>query len=604
MTNKLGFVVAASGVRKTESDLDRLRGRFEKLQKQGAKGFVIGAGAAITTAALNVVGEAVGRVTSFLGDSVDAASALDESLAKSGQVFRSHSSQVENWAKTASDAFGQSEQQALEAAGTYGNLLRAFGVGADQATEMSKALVELASDLASFNNTSVDDALVALRSGLSGETEPLKRYGIALSNARMRSELLAQGHRDLGATLTPLQKTTAAYAIIMRDSSLAQGDFARTSTGLANQQRILDATMSDLQATLGEELLPIQLEVTRAQIAMIKGLKTVGPEASDATSGLGRLLRSIPVVGTALRGLDAHTAQVAAHRAEVLADAGVDIERILADETTATYDALEASRAARFETDRLGGSFVDLGAAAGEAADDVSETEKAVRAAEKAARDAAKAFDELSDEIFGADIKAGDLAEAQEDLAEALKDPPQEGAAEWTIWNGKVAEAKQRVFDLEGQLARMAGDESYYRWLLDQQAAYGGVNDALSHQIELLRAKALLESGTAPVTFIDDYIDRISGDITLPGKPRARGGPVTAGSPYVVGEEGPELFVPRTSGTIVPNGAAGGGWSGGGGLTFVYSPTYSTASASEARAFAAAVGPDIIRWARSSGVAV
>jgi hypothetical protein len=107
---------------------------------------------------------------------------------------------------------------------------------------MSKTLVQLAADLASFNNTSVDDALVALRSGLSGEAEPLKRYGIALSDARMRQELMAQGVKDLGATLTPLQKTQAAYTLILKDSKLAQGDFARTSTGLANEQRIAAAS--------------------------------------------------------------------------------------------------------------------------------------------------------------------------------------------------------------------------------------------------------------------------------------------------------------------------------------------------------------------------
>ena len=61
-----------------------------------------------------------------------------------------------------------------------------------------------------------------------------------------------------------------------------------------------------------------------------------------------------------------------------------------------------------------------------------------------------------------------------------------------------------------------------------------------------------------------------SGIATLLGAPpipvRAMGGPVSSGSPYVVGEKGPELFVPHASGTIVPNhkmGSSGGGGSGG-----------------------------------------
>lgn len=188
---------------------------------------------------------------------IEAASGLDEAQSKVTQVFKGQSKEIEAWAATSATAFGQSKQQALEAAGTYGNLFQAFGLGEDQAASMSTSLTELAADLASFNNTSVDEALEALRSGVSGETEPLKRYGVAINDLRLREEALAQGLKVGKGPLDARTKALASYGLIMKDTSLAQGDFERTSDGLANKQRIVSARFKDLAASAGKALLPV-----------------------------------------------------------------------------------------------------------------------------------------------------------------------------------------------------------------------------------------------------------------------------------------------------------------------------------------------------------
>lgn len=188
---------------------------------------------------------------------VDAASALEESQSKVNVVFGESARVVEDFAKTSATAAGISRQAALEAAGTYGNLFQAFGVGREQAAEMSVTLVQLASDLASFNNTSTEDALQALRSGLSGETEPLKRFGVALNDVRLKQEALNLGLYSGKGNLDVAAKAQAAYALILKDTSLAQGDFARTSEGAANQQRILAAQFQNVRAEIGTALLPI-----------------------------------------------------------------------------------------------------------------------------------------------------------------------------------------------------------------------------------------------------------------------------------------------------------------------------------------------------------
>jgi hypothetical protein len=197
------------------------------------------------------------QVVQFGKDVIMAASNMNESLAKMQVVFGENASAVEKWADTSSTAMGMSKQSAVEAAGTYGNLFQAFGLGQQPAQEMSTILVQLASDLASFNNTSIDDAILALRSGLSGETEPLKKFGVALSEARLKEQAMSMGLiKSTKEALTPAAKAQASYALIMKDTILAQGDFARTGDGTANTMRTLQANMENAKAALGAGLLP------------------------------------------------------------------------------------------------------------------------------------------------------------------------------------------------------------------------------------------------------------------------------------------------------------------------------------------------------------
>jgi hypothetical protein len=200
---------------------------------------------------------AIGAAAVIGKNLVDAASALEESQSKVNVVFGDSVGIIEDFAAKSAVSAGISKQAALEAAGTYGNLFQAFGVGREQAANMSVTLVQLASDLASFNNTSVEDAIQALRSGLSGETEPLKRFGVALNDVRLKQEALNLGLYSGKGNLDVAAKSQAAYALILKDTALAQGDFARTSDGAANQQRILAAQFQNIRAEIGTALLPV-----------------------------------------------------------------------------------------------------------------------------------------------------------------------------------------------------------------------------------------------------------------------------------------------------------------------------------------------------------
>jgi hypothetical protein len=143
-------------------------------------------------------------------------------------------------------------------------LFRAFGINEQESAKMSTALVTLAADLASFNNVPIEDALLALRSGLSGETEPLKRFGIALTDVRLKQEATTLKIYDGVGQLSVAAKTQAAYSLILKDSALAQGDVGRTAGGLANQLKFLQSGIQDAKAGFGEALLPVVLNVVNA----------------------------------------------------------------------------------------------------------------------------------------------------------------------------------------------------------------------------------------------------------------------------------------------------------------------------------------------------
>lgn len=262
-----------AGIAQAEASLKGLDGTVAK-SSSAMTGFMnnakkVGATLGVAFAAQQVV--------QFGKDIIMAASDMNESIGKMNVVFGQNAKQVEAWANTSATAMGLSKQSAIEAAGTYGNLFQAFGLGQPAAQKMSTSLVQLASDMASFNNTSVDDAILALRSGLSGETEPLKRFGVALSDARLKTEAMAMGLiKSTSEALTPAAKSQAAYSLIMKDTTLAQGDFARTASGTANTMRTLKAQMDNAKAALGAGLLPVFQGLLLVLKPVIAGLAAFG----------------------------------------------------------------------------------------------------------------------------------------------------------------------------------------------------------------------------------------------------------------------------------------------------------------------------------------
>ena len=252
-------------------------------------------------------------VVSFFKQTVDAASNLAETTSKVSVIFGEASTQIGEWSAGASKSFGQSQQQAMDAASTFAAFGKSAGMSGDDLAGFSTGLTELASDLGSFYNTDPSEAIFAIGAALRGESEPIRRYNIMLDDATLRQEAFAQGITDsIKTALTPQQKVLAAQAAIMKQSSDAQGDFARTSDGLANSQRTLSATIADIKSQVGAGLLPAITEITQALGPFLQALagplaevaKTIGTVLTEAFKQLTPLLPPIAaLLGTLVKVL-------------------------------------------------------------------------------------------------------------------------------------------------------------------------------------------------------------------------------------------------------------------------------------------------------------
>lgn len=262
---------------------------------------------------LGLAGLGVGAITAgvrsamgAVGGLVQQASDLNEQLSRSEVVFDGAAGRVQDFARTTAQSLGISRVQALEAAGSFGTLFRGVGLAEDAAADMSTGLVTLAADLASFNNLDPTEALDKLRSGLVGEAEPLRAVGVLLNEEAVKLKAVELGLGGANGQLTEAAKVQARYALILQQTQRAQGDFARTSTGLANAQRIIRASWADITTTLGQAFLPVAsrvasflaTELPRALGAVQRATEAVGPALAALFSGdlQGAFERMLPLL--------------------------------------------------------------------------------------------------------------------------------------------------------------------------------------------------------------------------------------------------------------------------------------------------------------------
>lgn len=189
-------------------------------------------------------------------DAVDAASDLAEVQNVVDTVFGDGAAKIETWSKQAGQQFGLTETQAKKFTSTLGAMMKSSGLAGSQIVDMSTDLAGLAADMASFYNLDFETAFEKIRSGISGETMPLKQLGINMSVANLEAFALAQGLDKTFSEMSQGEQTMLRYQYLMQATSDAQGDFSKTSDGFANAQRRIQASIDSIKTSVGNILLP------------------------------------------------------------------------------------------------------------------------------------------------------------------------------------------------------------------------------------------------------------------------------------------------------------------------------------------------------------
>lgn len=250
--------VAKGFQQKAAQELSGLGGIGGGLGDKAAKGFSNSfAGSLkklIGPAALIGAGLAIGN---FFGDAVKGASNLQAEFEGVNQVFGSSAKAVQDFAKQAASSAGLTEVEALRAAKTMGLFASSAGLSSDGAAKFSTDLVQLAGDLGSFNDIPAGQALAAIQSGLQGQAEPLRQFGVFLTEDALKAEYFAQTGDKVTGSLNAQQKMMASYGLIMKSTNVQQGDFVKYASDFGNAQKTMTANFDNMKNSLATNLLPV-----------------------------------------------------------------------------------------------------------------------------------------------------------------------------------------------------------------------------------------------------------------------------------------------------------------------------------------------------------
>lgn len=326
----------------TEKELDdvgdqskRTGQELERTGRRGTSAFKQLAGALTAVGAGVLAARGLRELAGFFGDSVMAASNLEQAIGGVESIFGDASAVVRDFGQTSAQSVGLAESAFLSLSSQLGAQLQAFGFNAAEAATQTNRLVELSADLAATFGGPVSDAVGAVASLLRGEFNPIERFGVAMNVASIQAHALATGIIDTNRQLTIQERAVAALDLLYQQTTGAQGQFAREAGTTAGLMERLSAAFQDAQAEIGDALVPAVNELLRSLPGMIAGLSAVAEVAGAAVGPLSQLAISFAELVGAIPSAEADLRRWAiqsgrsADSAELLAGAFVQLGREL-----------------------------------------------------------------------------------------------------------------------------------------------------------------------------------------------------------------------------------------------------------------------------------
>lgn len=467
--------------------------------QQKMRGFGVTASAAITA-----------PLVLFGKKAVETAAAAEEMEDKLSIVFGNSADSVREWADETAKAIGRSSFEMRKAAADTQSLLISAGLAEQEATEMSKAMTQLAIDTASFNDVSDPQAINAFQKALLGENEALKGVGLSLSAAEVQAQALKLGFEGNVTQMDSATKAQATYQALLIKTTQMQGNAAQTVGSSTNQMKAFSAAMTDLSIVVGNQILPILTpmitaltSVLRAFVELPEPVQQFAVATGVLAAALGPLALLLSTISLPLLGIAAAVATVLVAWQNwdviknIVKDTYLAVKQWLQDKLGAVLDFVGE------KVEKVTGFFYDM-------------------------------WDKVVGHSFVPDMIDG--IESEFGRLDNVMVKPAEAATK------KVTQSFERM-----------GKDIQSGFGAGIQAGFGAAAGQISGSI----GDPLASSFFSPI--IGALGDKFGSAAASFFKPTglAMGGPINR--PTLVGERGPELFIPGQAGTVVSNKNLGGG---------------------------------------------
>jgi hypothetical protein len=223
--------------------------------KMGGFGSVLGkVGGAL--AAFGVTAKTI----EFTRNSIESARDLERNLFGVDKVFGSLGPQMQQFSKDAVE-MGLSQSKAAKATTFIGSVLKQSGFAMDDVAVETQKLISLAQDLSTLYGYDVQEALLGMTALFRGEYDPIEKFGVAMKQSEINSELAARGLNNLEGAARRNAEQTIRLELLYQRSADAVGTFAEQSGTLYVEQKKLGATFENFQASLGAAVIPAVAEL-------------------------------------------------------------------------------------------------------------------------------------------------------------------------------------------------------------------------------------------------------------------------------------------------------------------------------------------------------
>lgn len=533
---------------------------------------------------------AFGAISTFGGFAIKQAAIAEGAYNKFNTVFGKNSDDMLAFVKELRQTMPSATSDIVKMAADLQDLLVPLGLSRDSATELSKGFLEVSNKIAAFNDVEPTEVLEAMKSALAGSSEPLRRFGVnaletSLETRAMQEGLLKAGQsfKDLDPNVKNQIRAQALLAQVIDNSADAINGFADNNDSFIRRQQNLQATLKETQEAIGGPLLKtfdnllkkVQPVVTQvgdwveknpeltekilllsAGIAgLVAVIGTLGFVLPAIITGFGLLFSPITLVIAVIAGLVYGVTQLVKHWDVVqekiysvwgavqgfllgvwqnIKDTSASVWNGIVEYFTGIWDTLKAIFTV--SVNFLVGLVVT-------------------------------AFEMLGIDIVGVMTSIGESIQFGLELVQTI----------WTTIWGVIFDYFTTQFEMWKKMIEFVAPYVSAVWTKAKEiisnvwsSIWESLTSLTNQGIDKLKApiEAVIQwlqekiaSIKRSLASIGESVGGFLGGVVQKGAAitglRASGGPVSAGGSYIVGEQGPELFVPRGSGSIVPNGAGG-----------------------------------------------